>query len=199
MRRNGICNCKRSRLSGQNDIVFIEQEALWQGLQSGLAKSVLRSDWWSSSIDHSILRVTAPLATVVPSQPIVPRVWSVVQRLRLPERLEVRANLVRLIGTQLDETLVADPELTASGAWGKIGGAFYEPTMEKTVMTPAELSAAAVNAPKLLWDFMKILRKEAGSAEAVSSAGLLNCICNSDGSLLEGDPQKTAGLIHQHR
>ena len=89
MRRNGICNCKRSRLSGQNDIVFIEQEALWQGLRSGLAKSVLRSDWWSSSIDHSILRVTVPLVTVAPSQPSVPRVWSEVRRLRLSERLEL--------------------------------------------------------------------------------------------------------------
>ena len=126
----------------------------------------------------------------------MPRVWSEVRRLRLSERLENRANLVRLIGTQLDEAVVADPELTASGAWSKIGEAFYEPTMEKTVMTPAELSAAAVHAPKLFWDFQGILRKEAGSAEAVSSAGLLDCICNSDGSLLEGDSQKTVGLIH---
>ena len=121
---------------------------------------------------------------------------SKVRRLRLPERLILRANLERLIGTQHDEAVVANPALTASEAWSKIGEAFYEPTMEKTVMTPAELSAAVVNAPKLLWDFQAILRKEAGSAEAVSSAGLLNCICNNDGSLLEGNSQKTAGLIH---
>ena len=199
MRRNGVCNCKRSRLSGQNDIVFIEQEALWQGLRSGLAKSELRSDWWSSSIDHSVLRVTVPLVTAGPSQPSMLRVWSEVRRLRLAKRLELRANMIQLIGIQTDEALVDDPGLTASGAWRKIGEAFYEPTMDKTVMTPEELSAAAVNAPKLLWDFQKILRKEAGSAEAVSSAGLLDCICNNDGSLLEGDPQKTALLILQHR
>ena len=33
----------------------------------------------------------------------------------------------------------------------------------------------------------------------VSWAGLLKCICNDDGSLREGDSQKTAGLILRHR
>ena len=174
-------------MSGQNDIVFVEQEVLWQGLRSGLAKSVLCRVRWSTSVDHSILRVTVPLAIVAPSQPRMPRVKSVVRRLRLPERLLLRANLLRLIGTQHDEAMLADPSLTASGAWSKIGEDFYEPTMEKVVMTPAELPAAKVNAPKLFWDFQEILRKEAGSAKVVSSAGLLFCIklCNTDGSLRE--------------
>ena len=66
-------------------------------------------------------------------------------------------------------------------------------------MTPAELFAAKVNALKLFLDFQEILRKEAGSAEVVSSAGLLDCICNIDGSLLEGDSQKMSRLIYQHR
>ena len=70
--------------------------------------------------------------------------------------------------------------------------------MEK-VETPEELSAAVVNAPKLFWDFQEILEKDAGSAEVVSSAGLLDCICNNDGSLFEGDSQKTAGHILRHR
>ena len=97
VKRAGVCNCKRSRLSGQNDIVFVEQEALWQGLRSGLAKSTLRKVRWSTSIDHSILCVTVPLAIVAPSQPSVPRVKSVVRRLKLPARLLLRAKLLRLI------------------------------------------------------------------------------------------------------
>ena len=44
-----------------------------------------------------------------------------------------------------------------------------------------------------------MLGKDPGSAEVVSSAGLLDCICNNDGSLLEGDSRKTAGRILQHR
>ena len=199
VKRAGVCNCKRSRLSGQNDIVFVEQEVLWQGLQSGLAKSTLRRVRWSTSIDHSILHVTVPLAMVAPSQPSVPRVKSVVWRLMLPARLLLRAKLLRLIGTRHDEAMRVDPSLTVSGALSKIGENFYEPTMEKVEMTPEEFSAAVVNAPKLFWDFQEILGKDAGSAEVVSSAGLLDCLCNTDGSLLEGDNRKTAGLILRHR
>ena len=186
-------------MSGQNDIVFIEQEVLWQGLRSGLAKSTLRRVRWSTSIDHLILRVTVPLAIVAPSQPSVPRVKSVVRRLKLPARLLLRAKLLRMIGTQHDEAMLVDPSLTVGGAWGKIGEDFYKPTMEKVEMTSEELSAAPVNAPKLFWDFQEVLGKEAGSAEIVSSAGLLDCICNNDGSLFEGDSRKTARHILRHR
>ena len=63
-----LCTCGRFRLSGQNDVVFVQQEVLWQGFRSGLAKSTLRRVRWSKSIDHSILYVTVPLVVAVPSQ-----------------------------------------------------------------------------------------------------------------------------------
>ena len=66
-------------------------------------------------------------------------------------------------------------------------------------MTPEELSAAVVNAPKSFWDFQEVLGKYAGSAEVLSSADLLDCICNTDGSLLERDSRKIAGLVLRHR
>ena len=92
-------------MSGQNDVVFVQQEVLWQGFRSGQAKSTLRRVRWSKSIDHSILYVTVPLLVAVPSQHSVPRVRSEVKRLRLPDSLLQRAGLLRIIGAQHDEAM----------------------------------------------------------------------------------------------
>ena len=151
LRQGGECNCKRSRMSGQNDVVFVEQEVLWQGIRSGTAKSKLRRVRMELISDHSILYATVPLANVAPNHPSVPRVRSGVSRLKLPENLLLRAKFMRLIGTQQDEAMLRDPSLTASGAWSKIGQSFYEPTMDKVMMTTEEISAAVDSAPKLSW------------------------------------------------
>ena len=107
-------------MSGQNDVVFVKQEVLWQGMRSGLAKSTLRRIRWSKTIDHFVLYVTVPLEAVQ-SQETVPRVKSAVQRFRLPDSLLNRARLMQIIGTQHDETMRDDPCLSASGAWTKMG------------------------------------------------------------------------------
>ena len=55
-------------MTGQNDVVFVEQEVLRQRKRSRLAKSTLRRVRWSKLIDHSVLYVTVSLAAVS-SQP----------------------------------------------------------------------------------------------------------------------------------
>ena len=194
-----LCTCGRFGMSGQNDVMFVQQEVLWHGLRSGLAKSTLRRVRWGKSIDHSILFATVPLMLAVPRQHIVPRIWSTVKRLRLPESLLLRAQLLRIIGTQQDEALKVDPSMTASAAWSQIGGSFYVPTMVKGVMTSEELSAAFVNAPRAFWDFQEGLEKDAGSRGVVSSANLLDCICDCDGHVVEGDSTKTGEVILRYR
>ena len=73
------------------------------------------------------------------------------------------------------------------------------PTMVKGVMTSEELSAALVNAPKAFWDFQESLEKDAGSRGVVSSANLLDCICDCNGHAVEGDSTKTGDVILCYR
>jgi len=195
----GGCRCGRGKMTGQNDVVFVDQETLFFGLKSGLTTS-LRKVAWSKAIDHAVVKVTIPLVdAAVHSSPRVQRKRSAVRRLRLPAKLLVRAKLLRMIGLQHDQALQGDVLLTAGDGWRKVAGRFDEPAVSVEEMTSEELSAALKNAPRAFWEHQEYFEKDAGDIEVVSSASLLDCICNPDGSLLVGDSRETAGFIVRHR
>ena len=72
--------------------------------------------------------------------------------------------------------------------------------MERGLMTPEQLYAALLNAPKKFWDFQKGLGSDPGLPKEMSSAKLLDCICDgADGHVVEGDRNKTAECILRYR
>ena len=68
-------------------------------------------------------------------------------------------------------------------------------------MTPEEVSAASVNAPKGFWNHFQGRERDPGvDTTAVSSSVLLQLIVNEvDGRVITSDSTKTADLILQHK
>ncbi len=52
-----FCVCKRSRLSGQNDVIYVSQEDLYRGAGKDM-KSTVRRVRWSRQVEHSLLTLT---------------------------------------------------------------------------------------------------------------------------------------------
>ena len=84
-----FCVCKRSRLSGQNDAIYVSQEGLYRGAKD--MKSTVRRVRWSRQIEHSLLTLTLPVYGKICERPPVVRIKSAVKRFKLPLELLRRA------------------------------------------------------------------------------------------------------------
>ena len=194
-----VCKCDRSRMTGQNDMIYVSQESLWSGYKTKLMKSTVKKIVWHPTIDHSVVRTTIPIFGVLQEvAPIVNRRKVNGRRFKPPVELLRKAIFLRTIRDQMDDAMMKGAS-SVHTAWSKVDEC-YKTTHKVDNMTPQELSAASVNAPKGFWDHFGAIQQEPGFINSISSGVLLELIVDeNDGSVITADGTKTADLILQHR
>ena len=190
--------CKRARLSGQNDVIYVSQEDLYRGAGKDM-KSTVRRVRWSRQIEHSILTLTLPVYGEVCARLPVVRVKSTVKRYKLPLELLRRAVILSGIALAQDTALNENPTLHAVESWPFVHPQFACEQKIEGPLSKDEIAAALKSAPKKYWNHQATLQRGIGSSAIPSSVCLLNSIHKDDGKLITSDPYKTAEIILQQR
>ena len=162
-------------------------------------KSTVRRVRWSRQIERSLLTLTLPTYGKKRQQLPVERVNSIVRRFKFPVELLRRATILCCIASAQDTALNDNPMLEAVASWPYVKLQFVcEQKMEGTLSSD-EIAAALRSSPKDYWKNQASLERDVGSSAIASSACLLDSIHEDDGKVITLDPNKTAGMILQHR
>jgi len=158
-----FCVCKRARLSGQNDIIYVSQEDLYRGAGKDM-KSTVRRVRWSRQVEHSILTLTLPVYGKVCAHLPVVRTKSTVKRYKLPLELLRRAMILSCVALAQDTALNENPKLLAVESWPAVYPQFACEQKIEGPLSKDEIAAALKSSPKKYWNYQATLQRDIGSS-----------------------------------
>ena len=133
-------------MTGQNDLIYVPQELLFRGYKAKAMKSTVKKVLWHPTLDHSVVRLTIPIFGLPQRMlPVVNRPKIENRRFKLPVDLLRKAILLSRVRDQMDDAMMNGANVQTS--WSKVDSCYKTPHKVES-MTPQEVSAASVNAPK---------------------------------------------------
>ena len=114
-------------------------------------KSTVKKVLWHPTVDHSIVWLIIPIFGVPQkTPPVVNRLKIENRRFRLPVELLRKTILLSKIRDQIDDAILGGAA-SVQASWSKVDNCYKTPHKVES-MTPEEVLAASVNAPKCFWN-----------------------------------------------
>ena len=190
------CTHGRSIARGQHDVIYVQQETLWNGVQTETLKSTVRRVHWSSKIDHSLVTLMLPVFGESRCLPSAVRIRNNAEKFYVPGELLPRAARLARISSKHDDVLRSGVTDSVVGAWAAVKNTLQEEPLSLPVTAEA-MSAAKINAPQNYWNRLAGLKCDNGAPTAISSECMLRCVRHR--GVITVDPRKTGDVVLDHR